>query len=152
MKIILLFLLSSFTLLKDNSVKDIQVLNKLVDDWHLAASKADFKSYFEMMDESSIFIGTAPNERWSKKQFMDFSKPFFDKGKAWDFKSNERNWYFSADGKTAWFDEKLSTWMLDCSGTGVLKKSKGKWKIMFYDLHVLIENEKINEFLDLRKK
>ncbi|MES2589549.1 MAG: nuclear transport factor 2 family protein [Bacteroidota bacterium] len=148
MKTIIFLFLTSFTFIKD----DVKELDKFVNDWHLAAANADFSAYFDKLDESSIYIGTAPNERWTKKQFMDFSKPFFDKGKAWDFKSTERNWYFSDDGKTAWFDEVLDTWMMDCRGSGVMKKKNGKWKIMFYDLHVLIENEKINQFLDLRKK
>lgn len=126
-------------------------LDNVLNQWHQAATDANFEAYFSLMTKESIFIGTAPGERWTKKEFMSFSKPYFDKGKAWDFKSKERNWYFSQDGKTAWFDEVLDTWMLDCRGSGVMVKSKGKWKIAFYDLHVLIENEKITEFLELRK-
>lgn len=150
MKILVPLLISfsfSFVTKKDN----LTDLNKFIDVWHLAASEANFDSYFNKMDENSNFIGTAPEERWTKKQFQDFSKPFFDKGKAWDFKSKSRNWNFSDDKKTAWFDEELDTWMLDCRGTGILKKMKGKWKIVFYDLHVIIENEKMDGFLKLRK-
>lgn len=126
-------------------------VNKLVDDWHLAATNADFNGYFDKMHESSVFIGTAPGERWTKVEFILFAKPFFDKGKAWDFKASNRQWGFSDDGKTAWFDEELDTWMLGCRGSGVLKKVKGGWKIMFYDLHVLIENEKTQAFIELRR-
>lgn len=140
-------LLFSFTF---SSKQDVESVNKVLNDWHLAATNAQFEQYFELMDENSIFIGTAPNERWTKKEFMTFSKPFFDKGKAWDFKVKKRNVTFSKNGKTAWFDEVLDTWMKDCSGSGVLVKSKGKWKISFYDLHVLMENEKMTEFLKLR--
>lgn len=127
-----------------------EVVSKTIDDWHLAAAKADFESYFSLMSENSVFIGTAPNERWNKDEFMKFSKPYFDGGKAWDFKVIKRTITFSKDGKTAWFDEVLDTWMKDCSGSGVLEKIKGKWKISFYDLHVLIENEKMDFFLKLR--
>jgi hypothetical protein len=146
--IFLLIISSSF--IKENKLEN--ELNQLINDWHLAASEANFDAYFNKMDENSIFIGTAPEERWTKKQFQEFSKPFFDKGKAWDFKSTERNWAFSKDKKTAWFDEKLDTWMLDCRGSGVVSKINGKWKIVFYDLHVLIENEKMDAFLKLRKE
>ena len=127
-------------------------LDKLVDQWHKDAADAKFDAYFAFMDESFVYIGTAPNERWPKPQFADFCKPYFDKGKAWDFKMTERKWNFSEDGKTAWFDEVLDTWMMDCRGTGVMIKTAKGWKIVLYDLHVLVENEKINEFLELRKQ
>lgn len=131
---------------------DEKQLNQLIDDWHLAASKADFEGYFGKMSEQSVYIGTAPNERWTKTEFISFAKPYFDKGKAWDFKAKNRKWGFSEDGKTAWFDEELNTWMKDCRGSGVVQLINHEWKIVFYDLHVIIENEKIKEFIQLRKK
>jgi len=131
---------------------DERQLNQLIDDWHLAASKADFDSYFGKMSDQSVYIGTAPNERWTKTEFIAFAKPYFDKGKAWDFKAKNRKWGFSEDGKTAWFDEELSTWMEECRGSGVVQLINNEWKIVFYDLHVIIENEKIKEFIQLRKK
>ncbi len=131
--------------------KDKEQVETVLNDWHRAAAAGDFEKYFGLMAEESVFIGTAPGERWDKKQFMEFSKPYFDRGKAWDFKSVSRHISFSDDGKTAWFDEVLDTWMKDCSGSGVLKKVKGKWLIVFYDLPVLVENEKIDAFLELRK-
>ena len=125
-------------------------LDVLIDNWHLAATKADFTGYFGAMDESFIFLGTAPGERWTKKEFADFSKPYFDKGKAWDFKAHNRNWNFSKNGKMAWFDEDLNTWMRGCRGSGILLKKKGEWKLEYYNLTVLIENEKMKEFIQLR--
>lgn len=121
-----------------------------VDNWHMAATKADFKSYFGSMDESFIFLGTAPGERWSKDEFSAFSRPFFDKGKAWDFKASNRKWNYSSNGKIAWFDEDLDTWMRGCRGSGILMKKKGEWVIVYYNLHVLIENEKMDQFILLR--
>lgn len=142
--IIAVFISSSFT--KENTD-----LDTLVDEWHLAAAKADLKSYTDFMDESFVFLGTAPEERWDKSTFISFCKPYFDKGKAWDFKATKRHWNFSKDKKTAWFDETLDTWMRDCRATGILLKTKNGWKITHYNLHVLIENEKIDAFLELRK-
>lgn len=127
-------------------------LDKLVDDWHKAASEANFNSYFGIMDDSFVFLGTAPGERWEKEAFSKFSKPYFDAGKAWDFKASNRVWMFSKNKKIAWFDEDLETWMEGCRGSGILIKKKGKWKLVYYNLTVLIENEKIKEFIDLRKK
>ena len=126
--------------------------DNFVDEWHLAASKADYNRYFNAMDESFVFLGTAPGERWTKNQFSLFSKPYFDKGKAWDFKASNRKWTFSSNGKIAWFDEDLDTWMRSCRGTGILVKKKGEWKLVYYNLHVLIENEKMTEFINLRDK
>jgi len=127
-------------------------LDQLIDDWHKAASNAQFESYFEIMDESFVFLGTAPGERWEKVKFAEFSKPHFDAGKAWDFKASNRVWMFSKNKKMAWFDEDLETWMEGCRGSGILIKKKGEWKLVYYNLTVLIENEKIKEFIELRKK
>jgi hypothetical protein len=145
----LLFLIFCFTSLTQ---KNTDSLDKLIDGWHLAATNADFKAYFDPTANGFIFLGTAPGERWTKKEFQDFSKPYFDKGKAWDFKASNRKWNFSKDRKTAWFDEDLKTWMEDCRGSGVCVKEKGEWKLAYYNLTVLIENEKIKEFIQLRKQ
>ncbi len=148
MKIGILTLLIGFTFTKNPPVAE---LDTLVNQWHVDAAQANFDAYFGFMSDSFVFIGTAPNERWTKTEFAAFSKPYFDKGKAWDFKPSNRKWNFSKDGKTAWFDEELDTWMLGCRATGVVEKIKGTWKISHYDLHVLIENEKMTDFLKLRK-
>jgi hypothetical protein len=59
---------------------------------------------------------------------------------------------FSKNKKIAWFDEDLETWMEGCRGSGIMQKKKGKWVIVYYNLTVLIENEKMNEFIELRKE
>lgn len=145
--LIIAFSISSFVLLIAQSE-----LDQFVNDWHLAATKANFDAYFDATDDSFIFLGTAPGERWSKEQFMAFSKPYFDKGKAWDFKASNRQWNFSKNGKIAWFDEDLDTWMKGCRGSGIMIKKKGEWTLVYYNLTVLIENEKIKEFIELREK
>jgi hypothetical protein len=127
-------------------------LDTIVNNWHLSASNADFDSYFELMNDKFIFLGTAPGERWTKEEFAKFSKPYFDKGKAWDFKVIDRSWVFSKNKKMAWFDENLDTWMKDCRGSGIMVYEGGQWKLAYYNLTVLIENEKIQEFIELREK
>ena len=131
--------------------EDVKKLDQLIHDWHKAASEAKFETYFNCLTDDFIFLGTAPGERWRKKEFQEFSKPFFDRGKAWDFKASNRIWNFAKDGKTAWFDENLATWMQGCRGGGVCTKTRGLWSISYYNLTVLIENEKIKEFIELRK-
>lgn len=125
-------------------------LDTFIDQWHLAAAKANYTTYFGAMDSSFVFLGTAPGERWNKKEFATFSKPYFDKGKAWNFSSSNRKWSFSPDGTIAWFDEDLNTWMRGCRGSGIAIKKEGNWKLLYYNLTVLIENEKIKSFIALR--
>jgi SnoaL-like domain len=135
-------------------------LKMLIDRWHKAASEAKFDDYFNFMADDFYYLGTDPGERWTKEQFANFCKPYFDKGTAWDFTAFERNFYFSDDHSTVWFDEKLITWMEDCRGSGVLVREKmqngedgwGDWKLKHYNLTVTIENEKIKDFIELRKE
>lgn len=145
--LLILFILGSFT--RDKQ-KEITQIDQLLDNWHLAAANADFNGYFDKMDESFIFLGTDPTERWNKEAFAGFCKPYFEQGKGWDFKKIERYITLSADGKTAWFDERIATWMRDCRGSGVLVKKGNTWKLTQYNLAVLIENDKIQSFIQLR--
>lgn len=131
-------------------VNEKDELNELMSKWHSDVAKFDLGDYFNFMDTSFIFLGTDPTERWTKTQFYTFCKPYFDKKSTWDFKMNWRNVYLSDDRKTAWFEESLNTQMDECRGSGVLVKVDGKWKITHYNLTVLIENEKMKAFLQLR--
>lgn len=126
-------------------------LDLLINDWHIAAAKASFEAYFNATSDEFIFLGTAPNERWNKKEFEGFCKPYFDKGKAWDFKPSNRHWQFAANHTVAYFDEDLATWMEGCRGSGICILENGQWKIAYYNLTVLIENEKIQSFIELRR-
>lgn len=133
---------------KPNPSKELDLL---IDAWHVAAAQGNFDGYFGVTTEAFVFLGTAPGERWSQEAFMAYCKPYFDRGKAWDFKPYNRVWTYAKNGKTAWFDEDLNTWMGGCRGTGIVQKIKGEWKIVYYNLHVLIENEKMDAFITLRK-
>lgn len=130
--------------------KEEAKLNDLINAWHVSAAKADFNNYFQVTTDNFVFLGTAPGERWNKSEFQSFCKPYFDAGKAWDFKPSNRKWNFSKDQKIAWFDEDLDTWMKGCRGSGICIRENGKWKIAYYNLTVLIENEKIQDFIELR--
>ena len=125
-------------------------INSTLNNWHLSASKANFKSYFDVLDSSSVFIGTDANENWNKTQFEKFAKPYFDQGKAWSFTVLERHIYFSDDKKMAWFDELLSTQMKICRGSGVLIKTKLGWKIKQYVLSMTIPNDLVNQVTSLK--
>jgi len=130
--------------------KSTEQIHLLLDNWHRAAGKANFSDYFNAMAEDGIFIGTDANENWNKKAFQDFAKPYFDKGKAWNFTPLERHIYFSKDGRTAWFDELLDTQMKICRGSGVVEKEKGAWKIKHYVLSMTIPNDNIDEVIKIK--
>jgi hypothetical protein len=126
--------------------------NTLITNWHLAASEANYDNYFNVMDSVSVFIGTDATENWTKSQFKNFSKPYFDKGKAWDFKTIERNIYVNVSGNFVWFDELLDTWMGTCRGSGVLEKTESNWKLKHYVLSVSIPNEDIKSIIAIKKE
>lgn len=124
-------------------------INTLLDNWHLAAAKADATTFFDSMGKDCIYIGTDATERWNKTTFVTFAKPYFDKGKAWDFKPYDRDLHVTNDGKIAWFSELLTTWMGVCRGSGILEKTPEGWKIQQYHLSVTVPNEIIKNFISL---
>ena len=148
----LLFFSNSLFSQKKGFYENVQKkhVSKVLDDLNLYASTADFKNYFDLYAEESTFIGTDANEVWNKKEFMDYSKPHFDKGKAWSFTSLKRNITFSADGKYAWFDELLDTQMKICRGSGVLEKIGTQWKIRQYVLSMTIPNDVNKEIIKIK--
>ncbi|AXG73862.1 hypothetical protein DVK85_06255 [Flavobacterium arcticum] len=135
-----------------NTSTEKKTINALLNDWHTAAANADYNSYFDKIAEDGYFMGTDATENWNKKDFSVFAKPHFDKGKAWNFKTLERNIYFSEDGKTAWFDELLDTWMKVCRGSGVLEKEGDGWKIKHYVLSMTVPNKVTKEIIPLKAK
>ena len=147
----IVFLLFSFMFFSSFSQQE-KTLDPIINEWHQNAANAAFDAYFGITTDDFIFLGTAPEERWSKDEFKAFCRPYFDKKSTWDFTPSSRQWNFSNDGNTAWFDEQLDTWMEGCRGTGILSKIDGKWYLAYYNLHVLIENEKIKPFIELRKQ
>tara|TARA_R110001583_G_scaffold83631_3_gene220703 strand:+ start:9249 stop:9809 length:561 start_codon:yes stop_codon:yes gene_type:complete len=137
---------------KVNVLLEKEAIGTMLDGWHKSAAAANFEIYFEAMTDKSVFIGTDASENWTIKEFKNFSKPYFDKGKAWSFTPIERNIYVYNDGKIAWFDELLDTWMGVCRGSGVLKKVDTMWKIEHYVLSLTIPNENIQEVKNVNRE
>jgi hypothetical protein len=122
----------------------------LLDSWHKAAADVQYDSYFEKMTEDGIFIGTDAKENWAKPAFQSFAKPYFDKGKAWNFTMLERHIYMEKTKKIAWFDELLNTQMKICRGSGVVVKVGSEWKIKHYVLSMTIPNESVNDVIKIK--
>jgi len=148
MKKTLLFILFILILTKTNAQE--KEINVMLNSWHKAAAEANYTSYFDLLTDDSIFIGTDATENWTKPAFQAFAKPYFDKGKAWNFTALERHIYFSVDKKMAWFDELLNTQMKICRGSGVLILINGKWKIKHYVLSMTIPNEKTDDVIKIK--
>lgn len=140
----------SFTALKNEKEIEKEKINTLLDNWHKAASEANYKNYFDALTDDSIFIGTDATENWTKPAFQAFAKPYFDKGKAWNFTALERRIYFTNDKKMAWFDELLDTQMKICRGSGVLIQINGQWKIKHYVLSMTIPNDKTDDVIKIK--
>jgi hypothetical protein len=145
-----LLLFSSFTSYTNSENKEQEQITIVLDNWHKAAADANAKLYFGALTEDAVFIGTDATENWNKKEFEAFAKPYFDKGKAWDFKPLERHIYLSKDQKTAWFDELLDTWMKVCRGSGVMVKVGNEWKIQHYVLSMTVPNDNTNEVIKIK--
>ena len=147
MRFFLFLILISTNIVAQHSEK--QSIDAVLEDWHNAAAVADFDRYFGHMTETSVFLGTDATENWTYQEFKDFSKPYFDKGKAWSFSTLERNVY--VDDLTAWFDEHLDTQMGICRGSGVVKKVDGVWKIAHYVLSIAVPNENVSQLTAIKK-
>ena len=128
-----------------------ETINNILTNWHKAASQANFDAYFGLMTDDGVFIGTDATENWQNKAFKAFSKPYFDKGKAWSFTTLERNIYINDTNDFAWFDELLNTQMKICRGSGVLQKMNGKWKIKHYVLSITIPNKDVGKVIELKE-
>ncbi|MBL7856962.1 MAG: nuclear transport factor 2 family protein [Cyclobacteriaceae bacterium] len=147
----LFFTLTMVLIFQLSHGQEDKTIHQFIDNWHLAAARADATIFFESLAENSVYIGTDASERWTKTEFLAFAKPYFDKGKAWDFKPYDRDLHVTKDAKTAWFSELLTTWMGVCRGSGILIKTKSGWRIEQYHLSVTVPNEIINNFIALVK-
>ncbi len=149
--VILAYLLSVGSLLSAQE-SEKATIGRVLDNWHLAASNADFEGYFSLMTDNGVFLGTDAMENWQNQEFKDFSKPYFDRGRAWSFTAVERNIYLDDNRQFAWFDELLDTQMKLCRGSGVLRKVDGNWKIAHYVLSIAVPNENVKALVQLKKQ
>lgn len=149
----ILFLLFTSAFQQSSSETEIKkLINTRLDNWHKAAASADFDAYFGLMTEDAVFIGTDATENWQLDEFKSFSKPYFDKGKAWNFTALERNIYLNEEENLAWFDELLDTQMEICRGSGIMKLTEQGWKVQHYVLSITIPNPKVEKVVNIKKE
>lgn len=125
-------------------------ISAMLDSFNKSAARADFNAYFSYYTDDAIFTGTDATERWNKKEFMEWAKPIFARGRAWDFTAIDRHIYFDQTGNMAWFDELLNTQMKICRGSGVLVKQDSSWKLKQYILTATIPNDKLDSVIPMK--
>jgi ketosteroid isomerase-like protein len=145
--LILVFTILSLGLYAQDNEKN-NIAN-LIDNWHKAAADADQKAYFGFIADDGVYIGTDSTEIWSKQEFFEWSKPYFEKGKAWSFTCNSRNIHISDERQFAWFDELLSSGKVTLRGSGVLEKGNAGWKLKHYVLSLPVPNEKFKDVIEI---
>lgn len=129
-------------------------LNAFLDAWHHAAAVAAESSYFAALDSDAVYIGTDPEEHWSKQAFREWAKPYFSAGKAWAFTPFNR--HITVDGEIAWFDEKLkwfdsrlNVWLGTLRGSGVVRRTRAGWRIAQYNLAMELPNDRLGDVVRL---
>ncbi len=128
---------------------DRRDVDAVLDGLHRSAALADGERYFSLFAPDAIYFGTDPGERWTLDQFRDFAEPYFSQGRGWDYEALERNVFLDPSGDTAWFDERLvNEHYGECRGTGVLRKSEGRWRIVQYSLSIPVPNDLALELVE----
>lgn len=146
---ILLFALMSFISLLLSAQKEKDVIDELLSKWHLAATNADQQSYFDFIASDGVYIGTDASENWTKDEFFEWSKSYFEDGKAWSFVAVERNIYLAQKNTIAWFDEQLDYPGGTLRGSGVLVKEKSGWKLKHYVLSLPVPNDLYKDVMEV---
>lgn len=112
-----------------------------LDALHRAAAEADYGAYMGAYTADAVFLGTDATERWTLPEFAAYAKPAFDQGRGWTYVPLERWVVVSADGGTAWFDERLQNATFgETRGSGVLVRTDDGWKVAQYNLTIPIPN------------
>ena len=124
-----------------------QDVHNFMDKWHQAAWNANSETYFGMMDEDCIFIGTDLSEVWTKQEFYNWSRSYFDSGNVWKFKGKNRHIYFDEDETIAWFDEEVHSSAGVWRGSGVLSRESGNWKLKQYVLSMTVPNDLMDKVI-----
>ncbi len=118
-----------------------------LNNFHRAASTADSLAYFGAFTADGVFLGTDATERWTVEEFKGYARGSFSRGRGWHYVPTERWVTVSADGNTAWFDERLTNANYgETRGSGALVRDGDQWKVAQYNLTIPIPNDLAREF------
>ena len=113
-------------------------IGQVLDAYHAAAAEGDWSTYFDLMSEDGVFLGTDASERWIKNEFRAYAGT----RTGWVYRTVSRNINLTPDGMSAWFDEMLDSLSYGTSrGTGVLIRTNEGWKISQYHMTFPIPSE-----------
>ena len=131
-------------------VSDRKPIDVVLDDFHQAAAVADEARYFGHFAAAGVFLGTDGTERWDVAAFRAYAHPHFAAGKGWTYRSSQRHVDFAADGRTAWFDERLENEKYGAlRGSGVVVFEAGEWRVAQYNLTFLVLNDRAGAVVEL---
>ena len=132
------------TLSADQSAK-VKSIGEVLDKFHEAAATGDWVTYFDLMSDDAVFIGTDASERWTKPVFQVYARDTT----GWVYSPKTRNINLTPSGVSAWFDEILISKNYGTSrGTGILIHSDAGWKISQYHLTFPIPNALASQITD----
>lgn len=141
--------LGGFAQLDANRTELVTEIEAVLDDFHLAASEADFERYFGHFTGDGVFVGTDATERWSVSEFQAYAAPVFATGSGWTYTAIERHVTLSPTGEVAWFDERLHNAKYgETRGSGVLVRRGGRWRISQYVLSIPVPNDLAGDLVE----
>jgi len=103
------------------------------------------------MTPDAVIMGTDPAEVWTRDEFAELARSYFDSKQVWKFKGKDRHIYFSDDSKTCWFDEVVQFDDGDWRGTGVLTLGPEGWKIRQYIFFIAVPNDLMDSVITMIK-
>jgi pimeloyl-ACP methyl ester carboxylesterase len=141
--------MSSFALCITLAASDGKLeVAEILDDFHHAAAAADAGRYFGHFTADAVFLGTDAGERWTVEELRAYAAPHFSKSNGWTYVASERHVDLSADGRVAWFDERLQNEKYgELRGSGVLERQAEGWKIAQYNLSFPVPNDEAPELV-----
>ncbi|MDP6414629.1 MAG: nuclear transport factor 2 family protein [Gammaproteobacteria bacterium] len=142
---VIIMLLVSPSCFGQSPAQATAAIGDVLDAYHAAAAAADWNTYFDLMSENGVFLGTDADERWTKPEFRAYA----GNRSGWLYRPVRRNINITPDGMSAWFDEILDSASYGTSrGTGVLIRTDDGWKISQYHLTLPIPNELAGKLTD----
>jgi hypothetical protein len=149
MRFLLIIIILQLPLFAQYAGNEDRTIDSLLTKWHQSAKIADAENYFGFIKDDGIFMGTDATERWTKSEFMEWSKPYFNRESAWNIYSLNRQIFIHHTNTFAWFDEELYSDLGPARGSGVLLKENDGWKLAHYNLALTIPNEIVTEIKQL---